>query len=121
MPMPGSQKMNSINLAYFLYEWRWVFRILFGVLLLVGLFKANWKRKWTLAIPLLIVGAAIYMANFVMAADHMFYQPKTVLMVNAANNKVDSNRLVIGIVNNGEAKAYPIRVLGYHHQVQDPG
>ena len=28
-------------------------------------------------------------------------------------------RLVIGVVNNGEAKAYPIRFLGYHHQVQD--
>jgi hypothetical protein len=26
---------------------------------------------------------------------------------------------VIGIVNNGEARAYPIRFLGYHHQVQD--
>jgi len=59
------------------------------------------------------------MVNFVMAADHMFYQPEKVLMVNTAANKVDTNRLVIGIVNNGEAKAYPIRFLGYHHQVQD--
>jgi hypothetical protein len=54
-----------------------------------------------------------------MAADHMFYQPKKKLMIPAAENKVDSNRLVIGVVNNGEAKAYPIRFLGYHHQVQD--
>ncbi len=119
MPMPGSQKMNSIDAAYFLYQWRWIFRSVFFILLLIGLFKAKWKRKWTLAIPILMVGAAIYMANFVMAADHMFYQPQKVLMVNAAENKVDTNRLVIGIVNNGEAKAYPIRFLGYHHQVQD--
>lgn len=119
MPMPGSQQMNSIDLAYFLYQWRWLFRTAFALLLLAGLFKARWKRKWTLAIPLLIVGAAIYMTNFVMAADHMFYQPKNVLLVDAAKNKVDSNRLVIGIINNGEAKAYPIRFLGYHHQVQD--
>ena len=119
MPMPGSQKMNSIGLAYFLHQWRWVFRALFIILLLIGLFKANWKRKWTLAIPILIVGAAIYMANFIMPADHMFYKPQKILMVNAAANKVDTNRLVIGVVNNGEAKAYPIRFLGYHHQVQD--
>ena len=26
MPMPGSQRMNSIDLAYFLYSWRWLFR-----------------------------------------------------------------------------------------------
>jgi hypothetical protein len=59
------------------------------------------------------------MANFKMAADHMFYQPKQLLLVNATENKVDSQRLVLGIVNNGEAKAYPIRFLGFHHQVQD--
>ena len=40
-------------------------------------------------------------------------------MVNAAENKVDSGRLVIGVKINDEAKAYPIRFLGYHHQVQD--
>ncbi|GAB2818448.1 DUF3179 domain-containing (seleno)protein [Ferruginibacter profundus] len=119
MPMPGSQKMNSIDVAYFLYQWRWVFRNFFVLLLLIGLFKTHWKRKWTVAIPILIVAAVIYMANFVMAADHMFYQPKDVLMVNAADNIVDTNRLVIGIVNNGEAKAYPVRFVGYHHQVQD--
>src|SRR5205809_281567 len=54
-----------------------------------------------------------------MAADHMFYQPSKVLMVNAAENKIDSGRLVIGVKINNEAKAYPIRLLGYHHQVQD--
>ena len=119
MPMPGSQRMNSIDVAYFLYKWRWVFRGFFAVVLLIGLFKTNWKRKWTVAIPLVILAIVIYMTNFNMAADHMFYQPKNVLMANAPNNKVDSNRLVIGVINNGEAKAYPIRFLGYHHQVQD--
>ena len=47
--------------------------------------------------------------TFKMAADHMFYQPTKVLMVNAAENKVDSGRLVIGVKINDEAKAYPIR------------
>jgi hypothetical protein len=54
-----------------------------------------------------------------MAADHMFYQPKKLLMVNAASSKVDNQRLVIGVIINGDAKAYPIRYLGFHHQVQD--
>ena len=121
MPMPGSQKMNSIDAAYFLYTWRWIFRGLFVLMIAIGLFKARWrnKRKWLLIIPFVIVAAIIYMANFIMAADHMFYQPEKLLLVNAAHNKVDSQRLIIGIVNNGEAKAYPIRFLGFHHQVQD--
>lgn len=119
MPMPGSQQMNSIDLAYFLYKWRWVFRGLFAAMIIVGLFRSQWKRKWPLVFPIAIVAAVVYMTNFVMAADHMFYQPKKVLMLSAAENKVDSNRLVIGVTNNGEAKAYPIQFLGYHHQVQD--
>ena len=119
MPMPGSQQMNSIDLAYFLYKWRWVFRGLFAAMIIVGLFRSQWKRKWPLVFPIAIVAAVVYMTNFVMAADHIFYQPKKVLMLSAAENKVDSNRLVIGVTNNGEAKAYPIQFLGYHHQVQD--
>ncbi|HMG66274.1 MAG TPA: DUF3179 domain-containing (seleno)protein [Chitinophagaceae bacterium] len=121
MPMPGSQKMNSINLAYFLYRWRWIFRCLFGLMIILGLFRTSWhsKWKWLLILPIGVLVGVIYMANFVMAADHMFYQPKKLLLVNAAENKVDSNRLVIGVENNGEAKAYPIRFLGFHHQVQD--
>ena len=119
MPMPGSQRMNSIDLAYFLHTWRWVIRGLFAAMIFIGLFRSQWKRKWLLVFPIAIVGAVVYMTNFVMAADHMFYQPKKVLLVSAEANKVDSNRLVIGVVHNGEAKAYPIQFLGYHHQVQD--
>ena len=119
MPMPGSQQMNSIDLAYFLHKWRWIFRGLFAAMVFIGLFRSRWKRKWALFFPIAVVAAVIYMTNFVMAADHMFYHPKQVLLVKAAENKVDSNRLVLGVVNNGEAKAYPIQYLGYHHQVQD--
>ncbi len=119
MPMPGSQRMNSIGIAYFLYKWRWVFRGLFGLLILVGLFRSNWKRKWVPAIPLLLLAGVGYMVNFKMAADAMFRQPKKLMLTSAGNNKVDPNRLVIGVSINGEAKAYPIQFLGYHHHIQD--
>lgn len=119
MPLPGSQRMNSIDAAYFLYKWRWIFRTLFLLMILVGLFKSTWKRKWVPAIPLLIVAVVAYMANFKMAADAMFKQPKQLLFTSAEDNKVDSNRLIIGVSINGEDKAYPIQFLGYHHQVQD--
>lgn len=119
MPMPGSQRMNSIGLAYFLYSWRWLFRALFASLLLIGLFKTNWKRRWTVSIPLVLLAVVIYMANFQMAADAMFKQPEKIVLATSKTNTVDSNRLVIGVVNEGVAKAYPIRFLGYHHFVYD--
>jgi hypothetical protein len=120
MPMPGSQEINSIELAYFLYSWRWWWRALFVILILLGLIFGKWKkRKYLLLVPAVVAGVIIYMTNFVMAADHMFYQPSSLRMVKRDQNKVDSNRLVIGINYNDEARAYPIQFIGYHHQVVD--
>ena len=119
MPMPGSQRMNSIHLAYFLYNWRWVFRILFLLMILNGLFLSRWKRKWWWALPIIIVLAIIYLTNFKMAADHMFRKPKSMFLASPPTNLVDTNRLIIGVNINGQAKAYPIQFLGYHHLVMD--
>ncbi|HRO70774.1 MAG TPA: DUF3179 domain-containing (seleno)protein [Chitinophagaceae bacterium] len=121
MPMPGSQQMNSLDAAYFLYKWRWAFRILFGLMIVAGLLRAKWHRrgKWALILPLGILAAVIYMANFKMAADAMFRQPKQLVFAGVTDNKVDQDRLVIGVVINDEAKAYPVQFIGYHHHLQD--
>jgi hypothetical protein len=49
----------------------------------------------------------------------MFYQPKTKSFASATDFASDTSMLVIGVALNGEAKAYPIQVIGYHHQVRD--
>src|SRR5579872_6328867 len=119
MPMPGSQQMDSISAAYFLYHWRWVFRGVFLAMLLIGFLKGKWKRRWSAFIPLLLIGALIWFLNFRMSADHMFHQPSQLIFSDAACNQVDTNRLVVGVVMGGKAKAYPIQYMAYHHIVQD--
>jgi hypothetical protein len=54
-----------------------------------------------------------------MAADHMFRQPSMLNMQSRERNKVADDRLVVGVEMNGEARAYPLRFIGYHHQVRD--
>lgn len=123
MPMPGSQQMNSIDLAYFLNRWKWAFRV--GLLLIAALgAKAaftgvNGWKKWLPALPVALAVLVAYMTNYEMAADTMFYQPKTLAHATAAESQLDSNRLVLGVAHGGEAMAYPIQYLGYHHQVLD--
>ncbi|MEO5581516.1 MAG: DUF3179 domain-containing (seleno)protein [Saprospiraceae bacterium] len=119
MPMPGSQDMNSLDLAYFLNKWRWAFRILYVIGIVIGWYKSNWKRSWVPFIPLILAIAVIYMANFNMAADQMFQQPRHIIFKDSTGNQVDSNRLVLGVVINDVAKAYPIRLIGYHHHLLD--
>jgi hypothetical protein len=122
MPMPGSQRMRSIDVAYFLYRWRWEFRLVFGALIVAGLWSA-WhapgRRRWIAPASLVVVAAVAYATNFVMAADRMFLPPTVLTMQPAALNKVEMARLVVGVELNGEVRAYPVEYIGYHHQVRD--
>jgi hypothetical protein len=81
--------------------------------------NSRWWRKILLAIFVLLYATVFYAFNFKFLADKMFYQPKNKILATVAANKVDSNKLVIGVVIKGEAKAYPVEIIGYHHQVVD--
>ncbi len=122
MPMPGSQQMRSIDAAYAVYSWRWLLRALFGAMILAGLLSvwrpAGWRRTVALA-SLAVLAVATYAVNFRMSADHMFRQPSVLNMQPASHNKVALNRLVVGLALDGDARAYPLQFIGYHHQVID--
>jgi hypothetical protein len=78
MPMPGSQRMSSIDLAYSLYSWRWLFRAVFGAMIVAGA-AAAWRvpgRKRLMVPASLVLGAlVVYALNFWMTADRMFLAP----------------------------------------------
>lgn len=120
MPMPGSQQMDSIDIAYFFYSYRWFFRATLGLMILAGSLSAfNTKRRWipfTAIIPVLLI---IYVFNFKMTADHMFLQPEALEFHSRGENTLVESSLVIAVSFELEAKAYPIRYIQYHHQVRD--
>lgn len=119
MPMPGSQRMESLGLAYFLYRWRWVFRGIFAVSVAAGFMPAFRASRWPALLAVGVLAVAAYMFNLEMAADRMFRQPGRVVMATAADNKVGADKLVMGLELNGRARAYPIQYMGYHHQFRD--
>ena len=123
MPFPGSQKADTIQIAYFLNNYIWWFRVL-GLLLFVPamiyIFRTSrWWKKFLLAFFVLLYATVFYAFNFKFLADKMFYQPKHKILATVAANKVDSTKLVIGVEVNGQAKAYPVEIIGYHHQITD--
>ncbi|HXI98346.1 MAG TPA: DUF3179 domain-containing (seleno)protein, partial [Gemmatimonadaceae bacterium] len=122
MPMPGSQRMASIDLAYRLYSWRWLFRAIFVVMIVAGAasaWRAPGRQKFAAPVALMLAAIIVYVLNFQMSADHMFVAPASVTMLPADRNKVDTARLVVGIDVDGHARAFPIQFIGYHHQVRD--
>ena len=123
MPFPGSQKMDSLPFAYWLHNNKLWIRILLLTIVLIS-FIATFRTthrtgRIILTIALVLYGVVFYYANLKFQADKIFHQPKTKSFANTSENKVDRKKLVIGVVINNEAKAYPIQVIGYHHQVRD--
>lgn len=123
MPFPGSQKSNSIDIAYWISNNIFWIRIVALLLITIPAIQVLKRSKiWKKILLLLALAAYAYiffMFNFKFEADKMFYQPRNKNFANAATNKIDTNKLVIGVTINGEAKAYPIQIIGYHHQVRD--
>lgn len=123
MPFPGSQQSNTIDLAYFIDQNIFYIRIIVLLLILsplIRFFKKGGKAaKIFLGIFLALYVFVFCMVNFKLRADKMFYQPENKNVVSLSENKVSNDKLVIGVEMNGEAKAYPVEIIGYHHQVQD--
>ena len=122
MPMPGSQRMASIDFAYLLYSWRWLFRAIFAAMIVAGVpyaWRVPDRERFAVPALLVVAGAVAYALNFKMSADRMFIAPKSVVMLPADRNKVEMARLVVGIDINGQARAFPVQFIGYHHQVRD--
>ena len=122
MPYPGSQVKDTIVIAYWLSTnifWIRIFAALIILASVVSFFtKGRVWEKSVLAAAVLSFGIVFYFFNYKLEADKIFYQPATNKNITAADS-VDKSKLVIGIVINNIAKAYPIQLIGYHHQVRD--
>jgi hypothetical protein len=123
MPFPGSQRSETINIAYFLHRYIWWLRIAGWIALLALIIYAypharTWK-KVLLSIFLILYALVFYAFNFKFLAEKMFLQPEQKIMASVMENKVADAKLVVGISINGQARAYPIEIIAYHHQVID--
>ena len=123
MPFPGSQYGNTIGIAYFLNTNITWLRLLGFAVILPSLwhFIRNKKRlsNIALAIFLVLYGVVFYLFNFRFLADKMFYQPREKLFLSGLQDTSHLNSLVIGVALGSQAKAYPVEIIGYHHQVKD--
>ena len=123
MPFPGSQVSNTVSYAYAIDRSIGYIRIFVGVLTywaLIGVYKRG--RAWEkIVLPLVLVAYAFvfFAFNFRFPADKIFYQPVNKTFSTASDTSMDRSKLVVGVVLQGQAKAYPIQLIGYHHQVID--
>jgi len=113
MPFPGSQDLNAITVSYYLEKIVLPLRIIGAALIIwyfIKYFAANSKRGRIVKLSLLVIGlVSFYITDVVFKAESMFEEPQTIKFADAMHNKVPESFVVIGVVNNGVAKAYPVQ------------
>ncbi len=123
MPFPGSQDLEVITLVYALEKCVWPARIAGLLLLLLPLWRTvtagSRRERWTRGTVMALTLGLFYFTDVAYQAERMFEEPQTVRFATRAESKVPDSLLVIGVVHEGIAKAYPVNYLGYHHKVQD--
>jgi hypothetical protein len=123
MPFPGSQQSNTIALAYWLDQHITLMRLVLLLIIAYPMWlvwrQAKMGRRVLLGFGLLLYALVFYLFNFRFLAEKMFYQPRIKSFATVGSNKVKQDKLVLGVYLDGEAKAYPLQLIGYHHQVRD--
>ncbi len=123
MPFPGSQKINSIDIAYFIHQnilWLRLLGFLMIIFPCIFYFQKGKKlQKIVLPISLIFYAVIFYSFNFHFLADKMFLRANNIDFKEASIDSTNKNKLVLGVIMNGKSKAYPIDIIGYHHQIQD--
>jgi Protein of unknown function (DUF3179) len=118
------QTTRGVEVSYMLRRfspWITLVALMFGFLLLVKLWMAS--RRWWEKALLVIILIPLLASTWFARQNHFewMFNP----LANAAYAKihdagfVGADDVVLAIEINGEAAAYPVRLLAYHHLVED--
>lgn len=123
LPFSFSQNVNAVEVAWFFYHnivWIRVTAFLLVAYPALYIFRngRTWKRI-ALSCCLILYGAVIVFSNTNLKASEKYQPLLTKKFALRAWNKITTDKQVIGVLINGEAKAYPIQLVGYHHFVSD--
>ena len=119
-----AQTQRGVELSYWLKSWSPVLTLLFTITacgLVVKLWRARpgmWRR---LALSLLLIPACL--ATWFARQNHfewMFAPISTIAYAKAgAAAFINDQDMVMAVEINGDAVAYPVRQMAYHHVVND--
>lgn len=128
MPFPGSQQGGTLETAYTIHEWIWPLRLGGAAVVAWATIRiAREPTRWRVLILLLGLGGYAYVAfqgNARMSAEAMFRMPTVLSFASASDTTISPTGLVLGIELEGadgtrQPRAYPVTLIGYHHQVRD--
>jgi hypothetical protein len=118
------QTARQIEISFFLKSWSPVVTIILA-LAAIGLAVFIWRhaRRWHRAVPVVVPLAVIFLFTWFARQNHfewMFSPLETARFAKASETDfLKDDEMVLAVKLNGEAVAYPVRQMAYHHVVQD--
>lgn len=118
------QSQRGLEVSYAMRRWSplvTVIALAFGLFLVVRLWRGS--RRWWKKVLLVVVFVPLLASTWFARQNHFewMFNP----LANAAYARtseagfVDDADIVLAVESNGEAVAYPVRLMAYHHLVQD--
>jgi len=118
-----SQTASGVSLSYTLKSWSPVVTVVAG-LLSIALIVYLWRGgRWLGRVTMILLLAPIAVFVWFARQNHFEWMfnplPDPAYARAGEADFVDARDMVMSVVINGEAAAYPVRQMGYHHIVQD--
>jgi hypothetical protein len=119
-----AQTPEGVRLSYVLRRWSpWLTLALLWISILVAviLWRGAWRwvRRPVLVVAVLLVGVATWFAR----QNHFEWMFKPLAQSSfsgaAQNHFIGDHDMVMALAIDGDAVAYPVRQMAYHHVVQD--
>ncbi len=112
-----------IAFSYFMNAQCWWMRMILYLLVAQGVMRLavrRYKARMIVAgIFMIVYGIVTWFLTTRLDPSRMFVAQQTPQLASVENNKVAPGKIVLGVVINGKAVAYPVEIIGYHHQVRD--
>ena len=118
-----AQTPRTMELSYLMRRWSPWLTLLASLLILTIAFRLWIGGRWFGRIALVILLLPTLGATWLARQNHFLWMfnplPNPAYAKPADANYVNDDDRVLAVAINGEVVAYPIRLMGYHHVVED--
>ena len=124
IPPSEGQTPEQVKLAYTLRHWSPMATLLltlfgFGAALQLWRGKASWWRRSMLILLLLPMLAGVFASRYSPYTLAFKPLPNPEFIGNDQVDFVEDHEMMLAVEINGEAAAYPLRQVGFHHVIND--
>ena len=118
-----AQTPRTMEVSYLMRRWSPWLTVLASLLILTVTVRLWIGGRWWGRIALVILLLPTLGATWLARQNHFLWMfnplPNPAYAKTAAASFVNDNDRVLAVMINGESVAYPIRLMGYHHVVED--